>query len=64
MAEMTIDERVAWFHLAATTLQVDDLVELKFSLVNLIKEAARLERAIDAKMRAKRNPGMKPAKAE
>lgn len=42
MAALTIEERVAWIHRAATTLQSNDLVELKHSLNSLIHEATAL----------------------
>ena len=42
MAALTIEERVAWVHRAATTLQADDLVELKHSLNSLLHEATVL----------------------
>ncbi len=48
MAALTIEERVAWVHRAATTLQADSLPLLKRETKALIAEADLLLAAIRA----------------
>ena len=51
---MTVQERVAWVHLSATTLATNDMVELKHSLKRLITEATEAHDAVKAELEAQR----------
>lgn len=58
MAALTIEERVAWFHRAATTLQVDgNLAQLKRATKALIAVADLLLQAIRAQETEERGVG-------
>lgn len=51
---MELKERLAWLHLAATSLQTEDETELKFRLKDLIEQAEAALDAVKIELRAGR----------
>ena len=51
---MTIQERLAWVHAAATSLSSTDLVEVKHSLKNLIAEATEALEVVRGELQEQR----------